>query len=731
MSQKILWDEDEALILLDALLQVLSGTLARKDAVALVSRKLRMRAIYKGFVIDNIFRNQNGIRLQMSVMEYAYTGGMRGLRQHKVPKVFQDVVSLYENDCPAYKKRLAEVEAVVALANNRCDESADGLFQIDFNCIEDMAHTSPQTLEYAGKEAGYRKWSELYIALVSQLRAKYEDVFVNEKMLEASSFGLVMVAFEEMKANFSMPRSIGGGMYVEGNCSATQFLKNIRFFLELCNVDFSSVVIQYTRNIPQVALEDNQNAPQLSDKSHSRFSRELMSTTEMILVANFGNGMRKNAAIAKRKFRKFYLKFTGETLSESVDIDELVSAVSFEYAGKFYVISEANKQKLQKLVLAVVSDGNRVIFYEELYQRHLDLMTQTGIFSSEMLSAVLRQILPDMRYSRIFFTPTDDDTLEQDIIHCFGDASMRTYDEIKECLLYADITQIRQVCSYSSQLVWADDETYALTDRIRFSKSDIDRALDTISQDIERQGFSVFQRIDVSESMEWNTDVPEAAVREALYVKHLSSLYTKNRSIITLPGVPLTAPMIMMEHCKSLRETTLSDLQAYEEELTDRTTYSLYAAYETMIRVDRDRFVNPDTIDFNIHAIDAALSLFVQDKIIPLVSVKSFTSFPEVDGYPWNLFLLDSFCRYKSLQFRTMGGPAKSRPVGAIFPVRMGFERYDDLLAQVAAESGLALYADVVAEFFTKNAYTLRRIETGEIISKAQEIRLQEGIADV
>lgn len=41
MPQKLPWNEDETLILLDALLQVLSGTLSRKDAVDFVSQKLR------------------------------------------------------------------------------------------------------------------------------------------------------------------------------------------------------------------------------------------------------------------------------------------------------------------------------------------------------------------------------------------------------------------------------------------------------------------------------------------------------------------------------------------------------------------------------------------------------------------------------------------------------------------------------------------------------------------
>lgn len=615
MPQKLPWNEDETLILLDALLQVLSGTLSRKDAVDFVSQKLRAYAIHHGTAIDAVFRNQNGIRLQMSIMECAYTNGERGLKQHEVPKLFQNVVSLYKNDRGTYETRLAA-------AKDRIDS------------------------------------------------ANPVQTYLKERKNE--------------------------------NCPQTV-------------------------RIPS----DNRDASVPEAKPSSQFSAELLSHAEAILSSNFTNGMRKNAAIAQKKFRKAYLDLTGRELPESVDMDVLASAAGVAYDGKFYAVSERDRQEIRKLISTAVDNGNRVIFYEEFYRRHLDFMTRASIFSSDMLSAVLRQILPNMWYNRTFFAPTDDDTLEQDIVNCFGDASMRTYDEIKVRLVYADLSQIRQVCSYSNKFVWVKDETYALTDRIQLSQADIGQSLDTISQDIERQGFSVFRRISVSESTEWNPDMPEAAIQEALYLKHLAPLYAKNRSIITPLGVSLTAPMIMMEHCKGLRETTLSELQAYEEELTDKSTCSLYAACETMIRVDRDHFVSLDAIDFNIRAIDDALSLYVQGKVIPLASVKSFTSFPEVDGHPWNLFLLDSFCRHKSLQFHTMGGPAKSRPVGAIFPVQMRFDSYNDLLARAAAESGLALCGDIIAEFLTQNAYTLRRIEISRIISKAQEIRLQEDIADV
>lgn len=485
-----------------------------------------------------------------------------------------------------------------------------------------------------------------------------------------------------------------------------------------------------------VSNETEQDKPSCQNKQHevehtkktiSKYSAELLNAAETIISTNFVNGMRKNAGIAKKKFRSAYQELTGSELSADVDINDLALCIGFEYFDKIYVVSEENKQRIKELVHDAVNAGNRVMFYGEVYLLNLDFMTSAGIFSSNLLKIVLKKIMSEFRYRRASFSPNDTDSLEQDIIACYGDELMLTYGEIKNKLPYADMYQIRSICSRNGKFVWVKEETYVLAEKLYLSSADVEESRRIVAQDISSQGFSVFQRVSASESVELNPYVLETALKEAIYVLHLASDYERKRSIITLPGASFSAPMVMTEYCKSLSETTLSELQAYEEELTDRSTYSLYAAYESMIRVDKDRFVSSGLIHLDVQAIDNALSLFVQDNIIPLKSVKSFTSFPEVEGYTWNLFLLDSYCRHFSMRFRSMGGPAKSKPVGAIFPIQMQFESYDELLARVAAKSNLKLNADDVSEFFTANAYTLRKVNTSGIIAKAQEIRIQEG----
>lgn len=80
MAIRIPWDDCEAAYLLYELIRVLNNEISRKEAIQLVSNTLRKRALKRGVLIDDVFRNINGITLQMSVMEYIYTDGKYSLQ---------------------------------------------------------------------------------------------------------------------------------------------------------------------------------------------------------------------------------------------------------------------------------------------------------------------------------------------------------------------------------------------------------------------------------------------------------------------------------------------------------------------------------------------------------------------------------------------------------------------------------------------------------------------------
>lgn len=112
MVQRVPWDMSEAVIMLNALIASREGRMSRKDAIESVSSELRARAKRKGIEVDDIFRNVNGITLQMSTMEYILTEGKKGMKKSSMSKLFQDAVAMYRNDRVTYEKTLKEARNV-------------------------------------------------------------------------------------------------------------------------------------------------------------------------------------------------------------------------------------------------------------------------------------------------------------------------------------------------------------------------------------------------------------------------------------------------------------------------------------------------------------------------------------------------------------------------------------------------------------------------------------------
>lgn len=107
---KVLWDEHETAILMDFFMQYKTGRIGKADAIGSTSKALRERAKRNGLEIDDVFRNENGIAMQMSKIEDLYAG--RKGRLSKAPHVFESIVDKYVNDRSSFDKILMEAREV-------------------------------------------------------------------------------------------------------------------------------------------------------------------------------------------------------------------------------------------------------------------------------------------------------------------------------------------------------------------------------------------------------------------------------------------------------------------------------------------------------------------------------------------------------------------------------------------------------------------------------------------
>ena len=87
MAIRVPWDKQETALLIDAYVRVKSKELSQQEAIKEISMLLRRRAIYSGIQIDDVFRNINGITMQMKIVGGLVDDCPSGL--HSATKIFR------------------------------------------------------------------------------------------------------------------------------------------------------------------------------------------------------------------------------------------------------------------------------------------------------------------------------------------------------------------------------------------------------------------------------------------------------------------------------------------------------------------------------------------------------------------------------------------------------------------------------------------------------------------
>lgn len=90
------WDKFETAMLIDTYILIEQDVYTKQDGYKILSQYLRNRAIYLGRVIDDKFRNNNGIMLMLEEIKYLFTDGKKG--KPGASKVFKEMYIMYVNN---------------------------------------------------------------------------------------------------------------------------------------------------------------------------------------------------------------------------------------------------------------------------------------------------------------------------------------------------------------------------------------------------------------------------------------------------------------------------------------------------------------------------------------------------------------------------------------------------------------------------------------------------------
>jgi hypothetical protein len=184
----------------------------------------------------------------------------------------------------------------------------------------------------------------------------------------------------------------------------------------------------------------------------------------------------------------------------------------------------------------------------------------------------------------------------------------------------------------------------------------------------------------------------------------------------------------MKEYCRGLDKCGLQDLLNFEYELTGEVHrwIPMEAGYAVMVRADKDSYVAEKYVHFDVAVIDSAIDLFVTGEYLPLRHVTTFAAFPHC-GLPWNLFLLESYCRRFSDRFCFSVLSVNNKNAGIIIR-KASWLTYEDIVADTVAKSGIALERNVILDYLVENGYTgvKKYSKLEELTQQAMALRERE-----
>lgn len=444
-----------------------------------------------------------------------------------------------------------------------------------------------------------------------------------------------------------------------------------------------------------------------------------------ILEKRFPNGIRPASIIDANKLKKHFHEETGEEIGD-INIPSILYAVGVIHGEKVYAISEDGKKDLENLINHLVAEGNQLFYYDELYDIHADFLRQINIFSSELLKTVLSEISPFFCYYKSYFVTQSDVSVESEILRFFEVEVCLSYEDIRIKLPYAPLNKIQQTLSQNGDFIWVRTGVFTHIDKIEFDKDEADVVRNQLCSEVDERGYISISLLDVSGILERNPCLSESAIRWGLFLLYFKEDYQRRGNIITLKGVDLNLALILEDYCLTKDELIIDELLDFEKEITGSTTnQSLTVACDTMIRINKNTFVRDDKINFDKEAIDYALGLFVHADVIPIRAVTSFTAFPYVDGYQWNLYLLESYCRRFSQQFGCNWISVNSRNTGAIFCRSADFTNYIDILVSAVIIAPIEFNEKNVGDFLFESGYIGMRSKSliRDVIMQAKILR--------
>lgn len=455
-----------------------------------------------------------------------------------------------------------------------------------------------------------------------------------------------------------------------------------------------------------------------------------------VLREHYPYGFRLESIIDLKRFRR-YAEEQNAALPESDDnLRVEIRKAGVKIDDKVYLIEQDTFVFIRKTIEALAHDGSKILFYDCIYDSDASGMEDHYISSADQLKAIMKQCRQSIfeSVSEIYFAKNfvsllgeqmEKDAVTIEIQRVWSGSQTRRTDELAEQLPAIPEEYVRRYLSGNTAFVWISEGVYFNMQLFVISEEEKEAILSFVAGECNDKGYASISDVPFGNTEEENYELSAIGLQEAIYNAVLLNQYHLNGKILTRDNITLDVVTLAKQYLIGKNECTFDEMDKKVEEIAGtRYRYMAYdALYSTMVRVDKNRYVAHQYVKFDVEAIDEILSEMIKDKFLAIKEITSFALFP-VCGYPWNHYLLESYCYSYSKRYclKVVGFNDKNAGIIVESDVTDG---YNELLAQAAARAKIELNAETVGQYYFETGYMGKRkfSDLESIVERAKAIR--------
>jgi hypothetical protein len=585
---------------------------------------------------------------------------------------------------------------------------------------------SPVSLSVGTDVFPLRFWRDVLVATCDAI-AK-----VDVDRLRAAALSGGMSLFADNAAALRRPRRHeASGLFFETNADAVHITRQSWKLFQACGFDLGTIQISFCGR-ESVSSEEARSETDAEDKGGNETIVEPTPYDEIIakvLEIGFTNGMRPDSFIDQKKMSRLCSEQFGTELPEGFDFKRTLSRIGISLNGKVFPKPSHEHAKWRALIDRLVAEGNHIFRFSLVMRTHGAELMDCGITSTEMLRETVFQTASEaFSVYGDFFAPKGFPVVPDVVIASSvpSNVTVIVVERLSKSLPYLEKSDITDFLKRSPQYCWNSVDSYVNVDLIDFEEGEITEGIRSCRQMVRKEDVFSLAQLDLSVSKALNPSALQMSVmRQVFFVRFLSDDFDLHGQIVSRKGTDVDAYVPIRNLCRNNVEVSIR--QAEEAAKANNLTVwrTIATLHEEMVRVDEERFVRPDFVDFDRDAIDLSISRQCIMKVIPMGMINDFSDFPAVTGYSWNSYLLESFLRRESSEFELRTASVATKDVSGVIVRRdADVKDWADVFAWTAIDAGIKPEVELVGDFLITNRCILRRRTPmlNEIVSKMNEL---------